>query len=171
MGDVRDVLARANDRDRKRKRASRRGRRASSWMGSSTGQPHRDKDVRGRERRQDAGWGTFYGTRPASRRNRSHSARKAKRMRCGMPTTRAAEVGRVTPSAVHRCPRASMERAHGRMNVRWRARPCVTRCAGRSKKPTAGLRISRGASREHTSDPGRFPRRRTFRGPRRQSPL
>jgi hypothetical protein len=38
--------------------------RASSRMGIGARQPHRDGDVRGRKRREDAGWESFYGTSP-----------------------------------------------------------------------------------------------------------
>lgn len=38
--------------------------RASSRMGIGARQPHRDSDVRGRKRREDAGWESFYGTSP-----------------------------------------------------------------------------------------------------------
>jgi hypothetical protein len=38
--------------------------RASSRMGIGARQPHRDGGVRGRKRREDAGWESFYGTSP-----------------------------------------------------------------------------------------------------------
>jgi hypothetical protein len=50
----------ANDRSGNRS-DPQRGPGASSWKGSSAGQPHRDERARGRERRkkQSAGWDTF----------------------------------------------------------------------------------------------------------------
>jgi hypothetical protein len=62
-----------------------RGHGASSWRGSSAGQPHRDERARGRERRN----------------NRARARVRSNRTRPGLATTvRSAEVGRETV----RCP-------------------------------------------------------------------
>lgn len=56
---------------------------ASSWMGSGARQSHRDEGVRGRKRRQDAGWVRFDRTKTSLALHRA----RQKRERCGKPTT------------------------------------------------------------------------------------
>jgi hypothetical protein len=63
VGDIEDVHVRDEDGRRKRRRSGA-ARGASSRMGIGARQPHRDSDVRGRKRREDAGWESFYGTSP-----------------------------------------------------------------------------------------------------------
>lgn len=74
VGDVRDVLARGERYAPETGAIRSAGEGPRAGKGSGARQPHRDNDVRVRKRREDAGWDTFYGTCPASRRTVPASA-------------------------------------------------------------------------------------------------
>jgi len=132
VGDIEDVHVR-DERWAPVTAHIRSSTRASSRMGIGARQPHRDSDVRGRKRREGRGMGIVLRDFAQTRR----CIGPLRRDDAGSQTMRSAEVGRVKPFAVRRCPRASVERAHGRMNVWVTPRPCVTECAGRLVRQSA----------------------------------